>query len=131
MKVLIGLMMCVAVLISGCDGNYMDKVISPQITAAVGPDPIITTVSRSVPIVSDTAIYFASRGGAELIGAREIVIYDPVAVTGDFGGIIGDRMAWAVFMEAKDNNLIITIPSDADHHVCIDGQCIAIEKEIK
>jgi len=128
---LVTIMCCVMVFIcSGCSGNYADKIISPQITATVGHNPVITTVSREIPM-SNIKLYFASRGGAEFIGPREIIIYNPVAITGEYGGKIGGRIAWAVAMRPVGNNIIISIPSDADYHIYIDGRCITLKKEVE
>lgn len=131
-RFLVALLACAVILIcSGCaGGKYADKLISPQMTAVVGPDPIITTVSREIPM-SNIMMYFASRGGAEFIGERKIIIYDPVAITGEFGGKIGNKIAWVVSMRVMDNNIILGIPSDADYHICIDGRCITLGKEIE
>ena len=130
-RFLIIVMICAMVFTySSCSSNYADKIISPQITAAVGYNPIIITVSRSIPM-SDITMYFASRGGAEFIRAREIIIYNPVAITGEFGGEIGGKIAWVAAIKPIGNNLIVSIPSDADYHICIDGQCITLKKEVK
>ncbi len=85
---------------------------------------VVTTITRKVPKMKDSTISFASRGGAEVKeGTRTLIIYDPIAVTGTFGGQAAGMMIWTVPMKIREGNIIIEIPTDTDYKVCIGDQC--------